>query len=367
LTSLACCLALAGLALGAAPGGDGAGAPPAALSLDRLKAGMTEAQGRLESVRVVYRIPYDPRRYPGFPPSTFLRVELATRGHDRGFLDRAHMHAHLPWRDDPARNRNYISPGRYVIDWPYDLTYEDRPCPVGSELPLRFRGELFFLATGWWPPGFLWPAPRFDDRPFMLHEVAKSADYRLRPRLELRDGRWAHVLELGRGLDVLWIDADRGCALLARECRDETTGLVVQQFSAGGHREVADGVWFPGWFENQQFEVGEAAAPDETRRRTVSRATVDEVQINGAVADDLFRYEPRPGALWFDRENGGCEQRVPGGLGHLDDLARSVALAPGRPGPRARPSAWLIVAISSFTSSSLLALGRRLAKRRRLR
>jgi hypothetical protein len=139
----------------------------------------------------------------------------------------------------------------------------------------------------------------------------------MRPRQELVDGRWCHVLE-NEGVERLWIDIEHGCALLARETDNGTPPVLMQRLEAGGHREVAPGVWLPSWLRNTQYKW--RALTEAGRKQKVLDALhlIVEARAND-VDDGLFEFRPLPGALDRSRATAPVQTR-PGGLDHLENL-----------------------------------------------
>jgi hypothetical protein len=127
-------------------------------------------------------------------------------------------------------------------------------------------------------------------------------------------------------VDVLWLDCCRGYSLLARELRDKSTGAVRKRFALGDYREVVAGVWLPGWFEERVFDY--VARTPEERERLVShvRAEVLEVHAND-VDEEIFQFQPTPGAAWIDRRTGEYKQTQPGGLELLEAQAARLRTA----------------------------------------
>lgn len=305
-------------------------APKATRGVGQLRAELEAARRRLQSVSVSYRFAEEADHADAAPGAYWHRT-LAVQAPSSFFLDMAHGADRLDWRDNPGRTRSFALRGRYLVDWPADRGYEERPLPAGEALPTRIGFDHFLVATGWWPSGCPWPAPRVSaEQPFSLHEVAASPAYRLLDRQEQAGGRWCHVLERPNR-DRLWIDADRGCALLARELRDAATGALAQTFTLGGHEEAAPGVWLPGWFEVTYYDFH--APTPAGRRRVVNhfRATILERRANQVPAGQ-FQYEPPPGALRMNRAEVEWKQVRPGGLDYLDLQARHAREAAGARG-----------------------------------
>jgi hypothetical protein len=171
----------------------------------------------------------------------------------------------------------------------------------------------------------------------MLREVATAPGYVVRPEQEWVDGRWCHVLSHPTGGDRLWLDVDRGCALLAREVDDPKNGALMQRYELRAHRETERGIWLPGLVRTIQYDT--TATRDEARKRVVrdGEITFVETEVN-KVDDQTFEYQPPPGALQL---NPGKEptQASPGGLDHLDNLASWIRRHSAPPSPE--PKTWL--------------------------
>ena len=138
-------------------------------------------------------------------------------------------------------------------------------------------------------------------------------------RQELVQGHWRHVLEYS-GHDKLWLDCDRGCAILARELIDPKNGLLGQRIEACDHRQVQSGIWVPFQFRNMLF-VADKAKPQTGNVVKVLDAVLDvlEVRLNEQVREELFRFEPLPGSIQtMGRDR--TEQVVAGGTEYLDEV-----------------------------------------------
>ncbi len=214
----------------------------------------------------------------------------------------------------------YVTADKSYTTFPINRTYFIRSCPPESGLPGTLRFDFFVLASGLWPLEQRRP-PRWRDEPIVLREVAQSPAYdSARSRQEKVDGRWCHVLER-KGHDILWIDVDRGCVLLARETYDSTRGALMQRFELGGHREVAPGVWLPKWLRNAQYDYAAQHETDRKREVSDSRFVVLEASVND-VEDSTFRFKLLPGSAVLTKVDKVAEQTQAGGLGHLDDVVQ---------------------------------------------
>jgi hypothetical protein len=314
---------------------------------DEIRTRLLAAQKLITSLRVEYRsYDYDQERYP--KGSYLHRIVAARSPHDLYHLS-THGHDRLDWRDDPFQQRATVTKDRLDNEFYLSRTYFECGLRPEEGLPGTLPNEFFFIATGLWPLEGREPI-RPDGRPYVLREVAVSADYsRVRPFQEKVDGRWCHVLEFPRN-DRLWLDVDRGCALLARETHSRRTGGMVQRVELGGHREAAPGIWMPTWVRNIQYDYN---APTEEGRRRVyldARLQIVAAEVNRVDAG-LFAFRPRPGSMrWTNDEP--LTQVQPGGLAHLDEMARWVR----RSFPLSEPDRFASVSPTYATGGAVLLL-----------
>jgi hypothetical protein len=291
-------------------------APRAVYTSGQIRAALAEAQAKIRSLRVVYRsYDYDQGKYP---KGTYLHREIEARAP----YDLRHVSAHgydgLDWRDDPLQQHAYVTKGHAINEFPINRVFAENDARPEEGLPGSLPQEPFFLATGIWPHSG-WRPPRAEGRAFVLREVAAEPEYRVvRPVQELVDRRWCHVLERP-GLDRLWLDVERGCALLARESSLKVGGPLVDRIELGEHRQVADGVWLPGWIRNIQFDFN--APTEEGRRRAYQDARLVIIEAQANREADPLTFRARPGELRGAAE-GAPTQVLPGGQDHLDDVAR---------------------------------------------
>jgi hypothetical protein len=307
-----------GAAQSAVPAGAKDVAPRAVYTAGQLRTALAEGQGKIRSIRIAYRS-YD---YGDgkFPKGTYSHREVQARAPYNLLHVSAHGQEGLDWREDPFQQHSYLTAGHVVTEHPMNRSFAEYDFRPEDGLPGTLPQEFFFTATGIWPH-FGWRPPRPGGRAYVLREVAAEPEYRVvRPVQELVNQRWCHILERP-GLDRLWLDVERGCALLARETSLKVGGPLVQRIELGGHRQVADGVWLPGWMRNIQFDFN---APTEEGRRHVYRDAMHIVLEASANRDaDVPTFHARPGELRLAGE-GMPMQAVPGGQDHLDDLAQWI-------------------------------------------
>jgi hypothetical protein len=290
--------------------------PPAAWLSAAVRAEVLRAQQKVHSIYVVYRSDMSSRG-PPYPPGSYLHRVVAAKAPCLLLHISTHGHARLDWSDDPLQQRCYVTADHWYVENRVNRTYFEGALRPGDPLPGSMPDEFFFLATGLWPLDGR-PAPRREGKePFMLCEVAASAAYVVRPTQERVGERWCHVLERP-GVDCLWLDAERGFTLLARECHQVPGGAARQRFELSGQHEVAPGIWLPAAIRNIHYEA-EPDSPGGTERKVKDALLqVLEARVND-VEDDLFVFCPPPGALRLD--TAGPAQTEPGGHDHLDALA----------------------------------------------
>jgi hypothetical protein len=339
------------------------GPPGASYSARQLRAGLLAMADKIESLSVIYRsYDYDLGKSP---KGTYFHKVVIAKSPCFLHVVSAHGHDALDWSYDPLRQACYVTDNHVFNEFPLKRAYSEEDLGPGSELPGTLPNEFFFLATGIWPLDGR-PAPRPFGRPHMLREVAEAGDYSIvRPLLERVDGRWCHVLE-SPDRDRLWLDAERGFALLMREVFVGGRCVMAQRYELEGHFEVAPGVWVPGWIQNIQFDYDAPSEQGRQRKVTDARHHVLKAEVNRAVASD-FLFNARPGSLLVSSTGG--VQVQPGGLDHLDDLARWVRLHEPPSWPRRQsfvPIGW-IAPLSSVLFIAACELRRRRALRAGLR
>ena len=338
----------------------GADEPKALLSPAELRSRIAATQGQIRSVYAVYRSGLDKSGIDLHDEYYSYRIMAADAGGDF-YLVATHGYTTLPWFADPHQQNGVLRGTRFLNVNPVNRTYTEREWPPDAGLPGTATKEFVMTATGIWPfekrpaPEHLGPG-----RPYMLKDVARSTDYTLvRPSLELTDGRWCHVLERP-GVDRLWLDADRGCVLMAREYFGPT-GHLMQRFEHAGLAEFAPGVWLPRWVRNVQYEDRSPLPEQRAVPRSDSLVTLCEVRVN-AVPEGIFSYTPDRGAVRLGPDSVplGC---VPGEVEHLDHVAEWVSTYAFQPEEKPNRSPYLWV----FGGLLATVLGRELLRARRFR
>jgi hypothetical protein len=296
-------------------------APPAVLSSSELKVALSTAQGKITSVRFDYWTadPYSGDK--AFPSGTYLRRIVSAKAPNLFSHETAHGSDQLPWEKDPRRRHCIVEDNRAFDIWVTNRAYNKTAVwKSDAPLPGSMPGEPIILCTGIWPLTAR-PAPKHHEHPIVLRDVAERDQFSVRPELEAVDGHWCHVLE-EPAIDCLWLDVQRGCALLARNLHDLTTGALSERYELSGHREIKPDIWLPSKVRLIRYDY--LATEPAQRERIISDYSmhISEACVND-VPDSTFVFRPEPGALWLNPPK---EQSVipiqthPGGTDHLDEL-----------------------------------------------
>lgn len=324
---------------------------PKALSTQRVQQALLETQSKIKSFCIDYRGDDMYAVKEGFPPELYLRRIVAAKAPNLWSHETAKGQDLLPWEKDIRRRHCIVENDRVSDNWVTNRAYNMEEWKPEAPLPGSMPGEAIIRYTGIWPLTGR-PAPRRDgDHPIMLRDVAKSDKYKVRPELEEIEGRLCHALE-NPGIDTLWLDVERGCALMARNFYNVKTGVLQTRLEHTKHEEIKPGIWIPRWIRNIEYDY--LAENPEQRNRVIIDINIHltSVQIND-VADSMFVFEPKPGALWLNPPKDKSLipiQTEPGGLDHLDSL---VAWGkPLLPTPDPAP-----VALSAWAIPFLLGLG----------
>ncbi|HEY7424962.1 MAG TPA: hypothetical protein VH682_12095 [Gemmataceae bacterium] len=310
-----------------------AASQPTPLSTPVLKQRLAEAQARLWAWEIEYESAREDR--PGVPAQSYVHRIVAAKAPDRFFHWSTHGTSWLDWRDDPLQQRLTVTADRMVAEHPLDRLFNEQRLRPNDPLPGTAPQELLLIAPAWWPLAQR-PSPTLVDKlPAALSVVARSSAYQARPQLEQVNGRCCHVLECP-GRDQLWLDVERGCALVARQVR-YTNPPRVHRIEFANFREVLPGIWAPFTLRNIHYE----RTPEGALRNIILDATLTilRVRLNEQVEDSRFRFEPLPGSVGRigDRPS---RQVVPGGEEYLDDVAEWIRRYSPRAAPPANPAGW---------------------------
>jgi hypothetical protein len=183
--------------------------------------------------------------------------------------------------------------------------------------------EILFVALGWWPFPTRPPPDLGGNGASVLPAIASSPNYDVNPWQELLNDRWCHILEFP-GRDKLWLDCDRGCAILAREFFNRVKQKRVQRIETFEHREIQPGIWVPQAFRNMVFDPDKSEVQGSNLVASVDTVVkILEIRLNEQVHDDVFHFDPLPGSVQTVADNL-IEQAVPGGTEYLDEVIDGI-------------------------------------------
>lgn len=286
---------------------------PSGLSTVELKKRLEEAQAPLWAWEIESESAREER--PGVPAERYVHRIVAAKAPDRFFHWNAHGTPRLDWRDDPTQQRLIVHADRFIIERPLDRFFIEGQLRSGDPLPGTASQELLLTALGWWPLADRPSPPLMNMLPKSLTTVARSSAYQARPTMERVGGRWCQVLECP-GRDQIWLDIDRGCAVVARQIT-YTRPSQVHRIEFADFREMVPKVWVPRTLHNLIYEK----APDGTLGQPIVDGTIHllQVRLNEAVDDARFQFKPSPGSI-ADNGHKLLRQVIPGGEEYLDEV-----------------------------------------------
>lgn len=323
---------------------------PNVLSIDELKSALSREQVKIKSIYFDYRSDDAYVEDKAFPSGTYLRRIVAAKGPNLFSHETAHGSDQLPWEKDPRR-RHCIVENNQVFDyWVTNRAYNKTPrWKPNAPLPGSMPGEPIIQDTGIWPLTAR-KAPTRDGHPIMLCDVAKSDKFSVRPELETVDGHECHVLE-NPSIDCLWLDVERGCALLARNLYGVKTGRLSTRLELSDYQEVKPGIWIPSVVRDIKYD--HLADDPNKRNRVISDLSlhVTSIRVND-VPDSMFVFQPKPGSLWLNppkEKSLSPLQTHPGGTDHLDALiAWAKAILPEQIPPTFPWLTWLMAGLAGL-------------------
>lgn len=191
--------------------------------------------------------------------------------------------------------KTYIAPDKRISSvamfdgkWGKYLDEADRYCTTFLNLPMS-ESAIKHRDASWEYPHCLRPGGAI--RPFVV-----------RPALEQVNGRWCHVLEC-KSMQILWVDADIGCALVQRHQLDGTPDkpFVAMCLSCDSFIKAGANLWVPktGYWEL----YSPPNSPPQFVGKPYVRTTVavTNIAINKATAEDV-KLDVKPGTII---QNGG--------------------------------------------------------------
>ncbi|HEV3303885.1 MAG TPA: hypothetical protein VG055_29800 [Planctomycetaceae bacterium] len=224
------------------------------------------------------------------------------------------------WEDDPFRKQSYLCQQAVHTYFPFSRRFhggDKSGFPSSTELPMTTFGS-YLIATGLWPQGY-WRPPTWMGQPVTLDGIATDVKTPLRiaPQLEVVNQTWCHVVHFGDH-QTLWVDADRGCCIVARLYTSGEKELS-KRFDLYEHVEVLPGIWLP-----TQMLITIDKANDSGAAARQGMSVIDQLTVN-TVAAEFFRPTIPPGAYCEAGEHVG--QVVAGGEDLLDEIGHWLARA----------------------------------------
>jgi hypothetical protein len=223
----------------------------------------------------------------------------------------------LTWQDDPLQQRSIISKHRNYWEFPLRRAFRVTETDDQNLFPGSLSQDLLWGAVTWWPitctSNHLIAA-----EPYVVVDVLRSETFHFRDEIEDVGGTQCYALE-SSGRSVLWFDAKRIGALVAREFYSKDTGVPTWRIEMSKFNEIKPGLWCPTELRNIQYNYN-APTKEGRRRQDVDAAfKVLDVRLNEDVPDELFEIpEPKPGAMQAFKD-GSYKQVVPGGYDYMDE------------------------------------------------
>jgi len=316
LLTLACLLASIALVRTEAwaRGGENASGDLPAWTLGRVRAEAEANRKRLRSIRVesesIGRV---------FSQDRHTRQTLVVRGRNR-FFERTHLQqlAGFDGTNDPEWRKSYLTEDMLTTVWVIDRFCKMSREQVRSQVGDSVRYQLFMECTGWWPPG---ESSLPEDEPdWALCKALRNDGCRVQGDLEFVDKHRCVVVEVPDP-DKIWLDVDRGCAVIRRERQWNGKPMVYEN---SGFAEIAPGIWLPGKLRRVIFRGPGPDVPTHREGEVLIdlTQTVSRMEVN-SVPDEAFVFKPEPGTLMFDAEQR-KKWQIPGGE---EEVLDGVSLA----------------------------------------
>lgn len=143
----------------------------------------------------------------------------------------------------------------------------------------------------------------------------------LAPAVQQRSGRACHVVEVP-GLDKLWIDTERGFALVRREIHYSTGGPLRQVTDASDWQQVGTGTWFPKRIVREYYCPPDR--PADKVNTVATRVTLSVSYTTNEIDDDAFTLKFKPGTMVADAVNNAIVRTPKSGLNPLDESVETA-------------------------------------------
>ena len=258
-------------------------------------------------------------------PAGVLRPQrhvVAIKGYRR-FVETIHLWPGSTWEEDADWTRNYMREGTMEVLWVLrrhaEVSREFSDVSNNPKLEPVFE-EFLLECSGWWPEDSSADASQQALVPeAALHKVLAHPDAVLKETLDVVRERPCVVVSVHEGHTQLWLDTERGGALVRRHVTLDN-GLYAVYENSDFH-EVAPGSWLP-WRMERTLHRGDRPGDLSGGEPTILSQSIREVtkmEVNN-VADHLFKMQPPPGTIVVDKDHDTVEF-IPGGLELLDEFA----------------------------------------------
>lgn len=213
------------------------------------------------------------------------------------FLDFMHLTGPNtpPWRDN-GRFQVWLTPDRATLFKPFKRAlYPDR----SSELQDYWKSP-YGVVTGWHPHAKTFELG--DGQPFFLDHlfVPERRDRLvLRQETEEIDSFECVAIKTDSGSGQLWLAPSLGFALVKRITMSGEARQFKKTFYSRNFKEAEEGLWLPWEVESEDFEVVDGK--EELLRSF--RLELQELAVNDAVPDAIFRFKPPPGTITYDAKD----------------------------------------------------------------
>lgn len=281
---------------------------------------IVESHKKLRAIEIVY---FADSGKEGDPKDSGSRVRCSLKALRPRLLlhDASKETSHVSWKDYPSRQRAYLKDEQFILELPVNRIYFSGKWEPTQGLPGTLRDEMFFMVTGIWPFDEC-PAPRPFGHEHSLIDIAGSDQFIISPDLEKIGIHNCVVMKHRSGTDVLWLDAERGYAIVKREIRSERFGSTIARFRADGFREECPGLWIPSRFEHRYFKYNSPIEEERSFTIKYARALITHIAVN-SIDKSVFEFHRQPGSLHYLANDLSASpvEAIRGSQSHLGNLA----------------------------------------------
>lgn len=158
------------------------------------------------------------------------------------------------------------------------------------------------------------------EQPFSIVSALRSGQYQAPGRERIDDAECV-VFELP-GMDKIWLDPNRGYALVKREWRWKAGGMLMMVYRNSDFKKAAEGLWLPLVSTRVAYEYSDA---ESERPHFTTTTKVTSIEAGSGVPESLFEFRPADGSFAVDFTK---VQKVGGG--GWKGITYSVGVTPER-------------------------------------